>query len=172
MAIGMNWAYLAGFFDGEGTIVAFGKSAFTPRIGLYQTGERGRKLLEIIVEFLAKEGIHSNQSFVNRGGVRKTCHLLLIMRWSEVRKFLSCVFPHLHIKRLEAQDALRYMKMYPKLGVAYYRKTTPAMMEVRRQKTCNICGTPFRDRTARRQTCSRKCYLDLVSLRRRNGKVV
>lgn len=124
----MNWAYVAGFTDGEGYIGwARGKcrpvdsvascNNGSPRILLGQSGERGLMLLEAIKSFLEENGIHST---VGKHKAPKRYNLqpyrLQISGRQDAHRFLASTLPFLFMKRTPAQDILRFMKVYPILS--------------------------------------------------------
>jgi hypothetical protein len=113
----INWAYIAGFFDGEGNIR---KNRFDRSVGINakitQAGKRGEKVLNEIREFLSLEGIYSIVKLTRRkGGTWQECYELLIDRRVDALKFLSSMYPYLHVKKVEAQDHLRFHKIFPPL---------------------------------------------------------
>lgn len=117
MAIGMNWSYVAGFFDGEGNIhMSFGGRCKT-RIAIYQSGERGLVILKEIARFLAEEDMIESRIVTSDRSSKgwKEMHQLAITQRDCVRCFLSWILPYLRIKKVEAQDVLRYFRIYPQL---------------------------------------------------------
>lgn len=124
---GMSWAYIAGFFDGEGCLNAVGggslgstKSKVRFRIQISQTLNVGRDTLEEMAEFLRERGI---SSYVVKHGLarhRRTpkwrqCYNLLILRVESVRLFIEGVFPYLRIKKSRAEDYRRMTILYPSM---------------------------------------------------------
>ena len=119
----LSWPYIAGFFDGEGCVRIYTRSgkricAAHARIHITQTGNRGRVLLENMAEFLSALDING---VVRRAGVpRRSNHAqawtLTFDKRESARKFLIYILPHLTIKKVEAQDVLRYLTMYPKIS--------------------------------------------------------
>jgi len=120
----MNWSYIAGFFDGEGYI-GLGRqkhcgegrySRGAVRITITQTRDRGRILLEEISEFMSEFGITSNISVKDHENIKWACTYKLRMEgFPNCSKFISSVFPHLRIKKVEAQDMWRYNRAFPSL---------------------------------------------------------
>lgn len=116
----INWSYMAGFFDGEGC-VCFSPTGSTGKGKLQchvsQTREVGKLLLEEIRDFLLSHGIDSHLYSWNmdkynpnrRGGY----HKLVVTRWDHAVTFLRSVFPYLKIKRVIAQDVIRYHCLFP-----------------------------------------------------------
>lgn len=120
----MTWEYIAGFFDGEGHCSLSsqklnGEGHFTrgnPRVTIVQSLERGRALFEEIQEFLSDRSITSVIEVHNEGDDRcRKSYRLRVTGFKGVVAFLSGVFPYLRIKKVEAQDLLRYDKAFPTL---------------------------------------------------------
>lgn len=120
----ITWQYLAGFIDGEGSIRVYGHkrqvARYEPRISVAQAGLNGRLLLLEIQSFLEANNIKSG---VYGGGRRdhpkhSPCwHLILSANLDNIERFLSLIIPHLVVKRVEAQDTLRFIRQFrlPKL---------------------------------------------------------
>lgn len=119
----MSWEYIAGFFDGEGHVSLNrqqknGEGQFSrgnPRVTLVQAHERGKNLLEEISLFLTENAITSVVEIHDDGEHRSKCYRLRITGFRGVVPFLTAVFPYLRIKKLEAQDILRYDLVFPTL---------------------------------------------------------
>jgi hypothetical protein len=120
----MSWEYVAGFFDGEGHVgltrqKRCGEGQYSRgsiRATMVQSLERGRVLLEEIRRFLAKQGICSAVGIHAGGGVNtRRCYHVRITGFRSVVPFLRGIFPFLRIKKLEAQDFIRYDKAFPSL---------------------------------------------------------
>jgi hypothetical protein len=116
----INWAYVAGFFDGEGTLITdVGSSRIRPKIVFYQ-GKRA--VLELIEEFFKGHGITSSIKEVDMGKYKaprgakknKPQFRLLVFRRRSVEKLLKFMLPFLIVKEPGAQDCLRFIKMYAK----------------------------------------------------------
>ena len=118
----MSWAYIAGFLDGEGCISLCPNQArplaTNLQITMSQTGVEGFCVLSEIKEFLSEHGMKSYLRPNNSPSKRKhTTHremwnLSLMARPSTV-PFLRSVLPYLHVKKVKAQDCLRYMIIFP-----------------------------------------------------------
>lgn len=119
----VTWEYLAGFFDGEGTVcVPFG-ACFTPRVAMYQSGERGRIVLQAVQKFLIEQDmIFGTLESVQRDGKRKVSWMLTIRKRDDVQCFLTWILPYLIVKKVEAQDSLRYLKMFPRVPAHWFHK--------------------------------------------------
>jgi intein/homing endonuclease len=122
----MSWAYIAGFFDGEGCLPAWGTGMFSGdvhhRVGRFciqicQTQEEGRRILLEIADFLASNGIDA--------GVRSRSMMrqenwalpwnLTINGSGYVVKFIDGVYPYLRVKKQRAEDYRRECILYSKL---------------------------------------------------------
>ena len=101
----MNWDYIAGFFDGEGTLVGRRKGF---RIAITQTN---KKVLEGIKKFskighicdITKRKIHWKDSWV-----------YFVAKQSDVYLFLKKVEPKLIVKRELTGKAVRALRVYLK----------------------------------------------------------
>ena len=113
----MNWSYIAGFMDGEGSVMFQSSSAsFSVTVALSQSGSPGKILLEEIRSFIRGYGIRSAiQSKKPKKGelAKKIMHSLRLGQRESVCKFLTNVIPYLHMKKTPAQDALRTFKLFP-----------------------------------------------------------
>jgi hypothetical protein len=108
----MNWAYIAGFFDGEGCL-----SLHTTRmnISIYQSGAIGEQVLREIGAWLSTKGIESIMYHRNRTdklSKKELWEVRLNKRASQL-KFLSGVLPFIRVKKVLAQDCVRYYTMFP-----------------------------------------------------------
>lgn len=104
----MNWNYIAGFFDGEGTICTTARGI---QWSIAQSRERGRVVLEDIRTFLAEQGIKSS---VYQKKDRASMFTLYVTDRERIKKLLLMLYPYLRIKRVEVQDCLRYMRLFPR----------------------------------------------------------
>jgi len=117
----LTWEYIGGFFDGEGStgIRSNGREnsyGYYPRTSLVQTGERGRQLLTEIQDFCAN---HNIRTCLVKGKKHKEHYTqgwyLSVNAKDDVKRFLENIVPYLRIKRTEAQDVLRTLKIFPRL---------------------------------------------------------
>lgn len=121
----LTWDYVAGFFDGEGCIRIFNyrdsklkdTARFCLRASISQTKDRGYKLLSDIKDFLAKAGIESTIYSDNKKPKANWAesHALTIAKRESCDKFLIKILPYLHVKKTEAEDVLRFSKLFPKM---------------------------------------------------------
>jgi hypothetical protein len=112
----VNWSYIAGFFDGEGSIhmpMGF-KKLKRPTVVIYQT-DKG--VLLQIQEFIKQFGINSTLDDVQYKNhwTKKLIYRLRPHALVDVRKFLYHIAPHLILKRQLAEDAWRWARVYPAL---------------------------------------------------------
>jgi len=137
------WAYVAGFVDGEGCIrIAQGTNHISPSITVGQT-ERQAGVLYVIQEFLKRQGI---ASYINKAhwahrirGTQPSLNLRVAKR-VDVEKCLRLLLPYLIVKKLAAQDVLRFCTMYPRLNSSkLHHLLYPA---VRAKETCRN-GRPW-----------------------------
>jgi len=112
----VNWAYIAGFFDGEGSVVSMMNYALSPSIEMSQSKVVGKLLLEDIQKFLKENGIESSvrERLTSPSHLGKQPVYNLRLRSVEgVQKFILSTLPYLRIKRAVAQDVMRFRKLYP-----------------------------------------------------------
>ena len=104
----MTWAYVAGFFDGEGCVDCREKkngtgASFQFRLKLYQNE---RAVLDAIHDFLAAEGIpsvvevHARPDRISAGHAGSFA--LVVNRVLNVYKMLDAMQPYLIVKQKEA----------------------------------------------------------------------
>lgn len=115
----MSWPYIAGFFDGEGSI-GVAAHATGRKAGIYiaQSGRMGQITLIEIQVFLKSQGIDSAVFQTGKAGVSKRTkpsYRLAVNGFTGTTKFLKAVLPYIRIKRSQAQDVLRYNVLFPNL---------------------------------------------------------
>lgn len=110
-----SWPYIAGFFDGEGSVfLRSGCNYIAPIVQIYQGGPSGKALLEAMQSWLAERGIERAVISCPRpSGHGKVVFVLRFEGRRDVSRFISSALPHLHIKKAAAQDVLRFVRMYP-----------------------------------------------------------
>mgnify|MGYP001595777668 CR=1 FL=1 len=111
----MNWEYIAGFFDGEGSLSTM-SSTYRPTMTiacLTQSGKEGFVILSAIRDFLWALGIKGYICSANRRGNYRQIHNLRMSSRIGVTLFLEAMLPRVSVKRVIVQDTLRYFKMYP-----------------------------------------------------------
>ena len=115
----MNWAYVAGFLDADGSISWSSGKSMCCRIRFHQAD---RRPLEIIQSFLNGAGIDTNivvTTELNGHPQHKKnlkMHALQLRTYRRnIIPFLRKVMPYLVVKKVTAQDVLRFFGLYPKL---------------------------------------------------------
>jgi LAGLIDADG endonuclease len=116
----ITWQYLAGFFDGEGSvsITSNHRSGFNIAIQLPQSGIEGLALLTTIREFLMEQGIQVQQIYTRDKSSplsKKTDNRLQIGNRDSSIAFLKSILPFVQIKKSKVEDAIRFAKLFPKL---------------------------------------------------------
>ncbi len=124
----MTWAYIAGFFDGEGCISGamyrqsraakpnrYGGSGYFEAV-ITQTRDVGLATFLEMQQFLAVRGIRSRvcKKRAQTANRRETWGLIVKGR-RHVITFLTGIVPFLRIKRIHAEDVLRFTRVYPSL---------------------------------------------------------
>jgi hypothetical protein len=108
----LSWEYVAGFFDGEGNI--YNRLPTRILVSVAQSGNRGKVLLEELQLLLDKEGIRSSlyKMKTHRFGALD-CWVVATSYRDGAQRWLELMLPYLRIKKTEAQDTLRYLKIFP-----------------------------------------------------------
>jgi len=125
----LNWAYIAGFLDGEGNIRMPNGSTnglhgvLSPQITIVQCGLRGLEVITAMNAFLNENGIRASKIIVHRQKPYLDRYNLCINNRAGVGRLLTSVMPYLWVKRVEAQDALRSMKLFPSIVGYHLRKS-------------------------------------------------
>lgn len=87
-------------------------------VSIPQTGPEAPKVMNAIQEFLNEHGIKSHLG-KNYSAVRlrngRIVYSIHIANQGSIRKVLEGMFPYLIIKKVAAQDFLRYLKLFPGL---------------------------------------------------------
>ncbi len=106
----MTWEYIAGFFDGEGTICPGGVSSagsYGAHINMSQSRPQ-QQILYIIQEFLDSKGINSSimiLPIVYRKN-NNIAYRLTVTNAKNIYMFLMEVLPHLIVKKEQAVDLI------------------------------------------------------------------
>ena len=103
----VNWPYIAGFFDGEGCISQTGGQF---RVTISQ---KLRLPLEKIQAFLIAEGIESKIKLSASKSRAVPMYNLTIFKKRAIEPFLTGVRPCLLVKKQQAEDLWRYLRLFP-----------------------------------------------------------
>ena len=125
-----NWAYIAGFFDGEGclhAISAGGARNGRFRVTISQADDIVLTTLRKIAAFLNEQAIAAYVCAHRHSPGRNKLHWkqlwnLWITHQASIVKFIDGVFPYLEIKRQRAEDYRRLCIMTPSLAGAQSRQ--------------------------------------------------
>lgn len=114
----MNWDYIAGFFDGEGSIccrIVCKKKGESARvhISIGQVARNGEVLSEI-QHFLIKEGVE-NPRLWKRTSKPADMHYLLISNKKGTEEFLKRIYNLVIVKKSKAESALEMLQNWPGL---------------------------------------------------------
>lgn len=115
----VTWDYIAGFFDGEGSLSMMNFShrntLAAAIVTISQSGEEGLQILSAIRDFLGTQGIKGYIQTQTRRANYRVMHHLKISARSGVTAFLQEVRGRVHVKRVVVQDVLRFFTLYPSL---------------------------------------------------------
>lgn len=100
----MDWSYLAGFFDGEGSIILDGKRAI---VVFGNTDEEVINQIRHFIEpFVGCRNIYVEKK---RNPKHKTFYRLDIYNWFGTRQILEKMLPYLIIKKQRAEEAIEWI---------------------------------------------------------------
>ena len=106
-------SYLAGLWDGEGTItVSKGKMKnnniqYSPRISL---GNTEVSMINEIVKTLDKVGIRGYIFTEEKEAPRKDMYKIVISKFDQAKKLLEIILPYLKVKKAQGELLLRFLK--------------------------------------------------------------
>lgn len=104
----MDWGYVSGFFDGEGTVnPPLGQNRGYGRICFYQND---RSVLQEIKEFLDFHGMYFSIGPGKLDGLQ-----LQAKDADSSHRALEFMLPYLRVKKVVAEDVLRFRKAYPSI---------------------------------------------------------
>ena len=124
----MEWAYIAGFFDGKGCIYKVKRKGKLLPSRLITISQASRPVLDAITDFLLDNAI----SCLAVREVNPNHYILDINGMKDVLPFLQNVYPFLIVKKEKAQEAITTLENYQKSG--YMRKSinyAPEVLEMR-----------------------------------------
>ena len=107
----ITWDYLAGFTDGEGSIGIVGRA---PRV---TWGQKDKHQLEVLKDFLLKEGFHPNFYYVERNTPERRLNGIYMMnlcRRDEVLRFCQEIQPRVVLKILQCDIVLKWLEDNPR----------------------------------------------------------
>jgi hypothetical protein len=117
----ITWEYIAGFFDGEGSVSTQNQihrpGSYCTGVAIAQSGDEGSTVLSAIQAFLLVHGI-KGYIHHNRRGTNRPMHYYKISARPSVTLFLEAMLPRVSVKRLIVQDTLRFLKLYPSVNSA------------------------------------------------------
>jgi hypothetical protein len=127
----MSLQYIAGFFDGEGTIRISAKGGL--QISIAQKGERGRQVLNAIRSDLTLLGVTARMF----GVTKQAMYPMGVTGQENVLKLCRLLLPYLHVKRTEVADHLRFYTLFPRMqpGSVAARLRHWEGMTIRRQRS-------------------------------------
>lgn len=115
----ISWPYLAGFYDGEGTVGLYNySSSKTGGTGYINVSmaQQSPMVLHAIQRFLVEYGIRTVMLLSKATPLSaKSCHRLEVAR-GDALKFLYYLMPYLVVKKAKVQDILRFKKIFPPLS--------------------------------------------------------
>ncbi len=95
----MNWVYIAGFFDGEGSI---GKHTQAKNYWRISIGQKSKEVLYMIKEFTKMGAIYQENS--------KDMYRYQIWRQDEVYRFVTAILSHTVVKKSQLEKYLKLSK--------------------------------------------------------------
>lgn len=140
----INWSYVAGLFDGEGSVstgVGNGVTAST----IAQSGPKGLTLLEDVANFLRANGVRCIVYSTGAAGTDRRVlesYRLSVHGFKESSKFLKSVLPMLRVKRTVAQDLIRYVTLFPSITTSPLAK----LYRMEKQKKTAVSGAAWVER--------------------------
>lgn len=142
----LTWPYIAGFFDGEGCVTCYqiarpkkktNNGVVNVVASIAQSGKEGLFLFGEMKQFFLEHGIKcgiGNKKDKIATGHHRAMYSLRITSRSDVTKFLSAIFPFLSIKKVPAQDGLRFLKIFPSLQGLYFKELNTRNQRITREE--------------------------------------
>lgn len=163
----MNWSYIAGFFDGEGSLSKNGgyndAGAISYVITIPQS--ESRKIgLDKISEFLNAQGIKNvvkPRQGKDRGPNFEPMFRISIWKREDLLKMFDAMLPYLTVKKILVQDVRRLYRMYPSLrGFKLFTRNVRKLTDdqVRYIRAAASAGVRHRDLAAKYQVSVRHIF--------------
>lgn len=147
----MNWAYVAGFFDGEGHL-SYAGSASTTRIHwTLAITQKDIRPLRAIEGFLADHGIGGRVREHDRKA-RRGMHRLTVGQSLAVANMIGRMLPYLIVKKQLAEDVRRSILIWPPFS------TSMVTMRAREAAKRTLTPEQYSDRSARSWRTRRDRY--------------
>jgi transposase-like protein len=154
--VDIDWKYVAGLFDGEGSISIrdYPKTkcrGITIMILSQSEGNKGEVLANLVNEFLKKENILRARHYIyngkdKRGYNHQPCHILVIENKWDAKIFLEKIKDYCIVKREQVIRALEFIKTLKK-------HTRPfSEMEKQQIKELYLSGVPQKE-IAKKMNC-------------------
>src|SRR3989344_3193708 len=144
----MNWSYVAGFVDGEGSIVIYGDNDY--RISIPQTHEG---VLRSIQKFAGAGNIYKTKK---RKSHWKESWIYCVARQEAVLQFLKNIYPYLIVKKPVVQAVI------PRVArIVAVRRSYDAQLQ-KKIKTCKL----LREKGLSYRKIGKKLNLDHGYIRR------
>jgi len=140
----MSWGYVAGFFDGEGSV------SYEPDLYTFSFANTDRDILEEIRQFL---GCGTLSTHVHQSVRRKTMYQLRIRRHEDQVRFIEGVMPYMIIKTDKASSALEWIKAKKWRTQNRVRKVSAQFSQLREVATLTVpLQSPIIEATERLDT--------------------
>lgn len=145
----MDWSYVAGFFDGEGSIsIKNAKNKANTKFYTVCIAQKDRKILEEITEFLKQNRINSH---IYSG---RSAQYIYISKQSEMLKFIRRIKSFCHVKLPKIQE-LEYILTHKKsrfklvsippevISNMYWKENLSSLRIAERLNCSSICVRDF-----------------------------
>jgi hypothetical protein len=109
----LSWEYIAGFFDGEGSIQCCrypSKRGLHCLLSLPQLESNG-EVLSRIKKAWAKEGVWV-RDYIDSRPSNRNIRVLRVYKQDDIEYVLKKMLPHLVVKKQAAKDALKMLRDY------------------------------------------------------------
>lgn len=105
----MNWDYIAGFFDGEGSVIIYHDKRRAGKKDIYvrlQIGQTDKETHDAIRLFLLSEDIDFTTYTHIRKDNHKTCYYIKIGKQEHIKEFCTHIMEHSITKLDKLEEAL------------------------------------------------------------------